>query len=123
MKRIDGRTFIRHKLNPTPHGTKFALPRRQPSHLLRFDRPLTSITKNYGGVPATHIHVGQSQHSGAMPDILHSDWTDKLIRHLDSDDLRLDPAVFTEMSTQCKPHVIDLFASSLNALLPCYNAT
>jgi hypothetical protein len=46
----------------------------------------------------------------------------KLSRHLDNNDSQLDPSVFHEMDTQLGPHTIDRFASSLNTLLPCYNA-
>jgi hypothetical protein len=49
-------------------------------------------------------------------------WADKLIRHLDSDDMQLDPFVFHEMDTQLGLHTIDRFASALNTLLPHYNA-
>jgi hypothetical protein len=49
-------------------------------------------------------------------------WADKLSRHLDSDDWQVDPSVFYEMNTQFGPHTIDRFASTLNTLLPRYNA-
>jgi hypothetical protein len=47
---------------------------------------------------------------------------DKLIRHLDSDDWRLDPVLFAELDMRFGQHSIDRFASALNTLLPRYNA-
>jgi hypothetical protein len=49
-------------------------------------------------------------------------WADKLSRHLDSDDMQLDPSAFHEMDTPFGPYTIDRFASALNTLLPRYNA-
>jgi hypothetical protein len=49
-------------------------------------------------------------------------WADKLTRHLDSDDWRLDPVLLEELDMRFGKHSIDPFASALNTLLPRYNA-
>ena len=49
-------------------------------------------------------------------------WADRLSRHLDSDDWRLDPVLFAELDARFGKHSIDRFASALNTLLPRYNA-
>jgi hypothetical protein len=49
-------------------------------------------------------------------------WANKLNRHINSDDMQLDPSVFHEMDTQFGPHTIVRLASALNMLLPRYNA-
>jgi hypothetical protein len=47
---------------------------------------------------------------------------DKLSRHFDNDDWRLDLVVFAELDARFGKHSIDCFASALNTLLPRYNA-
>eukprot|EP00873_Tetraselmis_striata_P019321 jgi/Tetstr1/439585/TSEL_028012.t1 len=60
--------------------------------------------------------------------LLHEDnharvfWADRLRRHLDNDDWQLDPLMFAELESRFGPHPIDRFASTLNTLLPRYNA-
>jgi hypothetical protein len=49
-------------------------------------------------------------------------WADKLSRHLDSDDWRLDPVLIAKLDARFGKHSIDRFASALNTLLPRYNA-
>jgi hypothetical protein len=49
-------------------------------------------------------------------------WADKLGRHLDNDDSRLDPVIFAELDARFGRHPIDHFASALKTLLPRYNA-
>jgi glycine/D-amino acid oxidase-like deaminating enzyme len=49
-------------------------------------------------------------------------WADKLSRHLDSDDLKLDPVMSVELDMRFGQHLIDQSASALNTLLPRYNA-
>jgi hypothetical protein len=49
-------------------------------------------------------------------------WADKLIRHLDSDEWRLDPVLFVELDARFGRHSIDRIASALNTILPRYNA-
>jgi hypothetical protein len=47
---------------------------------------------------------------------------DKLNRHLDSDDFKLDLRLFAELDARFGRHSIDRFASEHNTLLPRYNA-
>jgi hypothetical protein len=47
---------------------------------------------------------------------------DKLSRHLDNDEWRLDLVLFAELDLRFGKHSIDRFASALNTLLPSYNA-
>jgi hypothetical protein len=49
-------------------------------------------------------------------------WADKLTRHLDSDDWRLNPVMFVELDMRFGKHSIDRLASALDTLLPRYNA-
>jgi hypothetical protein len=49
-------------------------------------------------------------------------WADKLSRHLDSDDWRLNPVLFAELDMRFGKHSIDRFVSALNTLLPRYDA-
>eukprot|EP00873_Tetraselmis_striata_P006609 jgi/Tetstr1/426873/TSEL_017087.t1 len=49
-------------------------------------------------------------------------WADRLSRHLDSDDWQLDPVLFAELEAMWGAHSVDRFASTLNAMLPRYNA-
>jgi hypothetical protein len=49
-------------------------------------------------------------------------WADKLSRHLESDDWRLDPVLFAELDMIFGHHSIDRFDSALNILLARYNA-
>jgi hypothetical protein len=49
-------------------------------------------------------------------------WADKLCRHLDGDDWRLDPVLIAELDMRFGQHSIDRFVSALNTLLPRYNA-
>jgi hypothetical protein len=49
-------------------------------------------------------------------------WTQKLSRHLDSDDLKLlDPVLFANLDARFGKHSIDRFAFALNTMLPRYN--
>eukprot|EP00873_Tetraselmis_striata_P005540 jgi/Tetstr1/425804/TSEL_016183.t1 len=49
-------------------------------------------------------------------------WADRLSRHLNSDDLQLDPLMFADMESRFGPHSIDRLASAVNTLLSRYNA-
>jgi hypothetical protein len=50
-------------------------------------------------------------------------WADRLNRYLlDTDDWQLDPVPFVELNSRFGPQSIDSFASTLNRLLPGYNA-
>jgi hypothetical protein len=78
---------------------------------------MTELHRMWYMLDTNNIHI--------MPRCIRSaanTWADKLSRHLDSDDLQLDPFVFHEMDTLFGPHTIDRFASALNTLLPRYNA-
>jgi hypothetical protein len=48
-------------------------------------------------------------------------WADKLSRHLESDDWKLNPVFFAELDERFGRHSIERFASALNKLLPRYN--
>jgi hypothetical protein len=95
--------------------------------------------------PVCHILTGMTSRSPVMMDELRRLWclldtnnitiraryisssanvsADKLSRHLDSDDWRLDPVLFAELDMKFGKHSIDRFASALNTLLPRYNAS
>jgi hypothetical protein len=47
---------------------------------------------------------------------------DKLNRHLDSDEWKLDPVLLAELDARFGRHSIDRFASALNTLLSRYSA-
>jgi hypothetical protein len=49
-------------------------------------------------------------------------WVDKLSRHLDSDERRLDPVLFPGLYARLRRHSIDRFTSTLNTILPRCNA-
>ena len=49
-------------------------------------------------------------------------WADALSRELDTEDWRLNPAVFKELDTAFGPHTVDRFASMTSAQLPRYNS-
>jgi hypothetical protein len=44
-------------------------------------------------------------------------WADKLSRHLDSDDWRLDPVLFAELDARFEKHSIDRFATGAHGTL------
>eukprot|EP00873_Tetraselmis_striata_P019111 jgi/Tetstr1/439375/TSEL_027810.t1 len=48
-------------------------------------------------------------------------WADFPSRHMDNDDLQLDPVLFAEMDGRFGSPTIDRFASALSAMLPRYN--
>jgi hypothetical protein len=47
-----------------------------------------------------------------------NDWADKLSRHLDNDDWKLDPVLFAEIDARFGKQYIDRVAFALNTLLP-----
>ena len=49
-------------------------------------------------------------------------WADRLSRHLDKDDWRLNPRIFRYLDRLWGPHTVDRFASLENALLARYNS-
>jgi hypothetical protein len=49
-------------------------------------------------------------------------WADKLSRHLDNDDWKLDPIPFADLDARFERHSLNCFASELITLLPRFNA-
>jgi hypothetical protein len=109
----------------TPSGeSQHPPPRGQPGGMLRPCRPdvplpgiMNELRRLWYVLDTNDIHITPRYIRSAA-----NTWADKLSRHLDSDEWRLDPSVFHEMNIQFGPHTIDRFASALNTLLPRYNA-
>jgi hypothetical protein len=89
----------------------------------QFDKLYLTVA-SYGRSTTIMVPTRHEQHhyQGPLHQFAANAWADKLSRHLDSDDKRLDPVLFAELDARFGKHSIDHFASALNTFLPRYNA-
>eukprot|EP00873_Tetraselmis_striata_P010603 jgi/Tetstr1/430867/TSEL_002009.t1 len=83
----------------------------------RFPAMMAELRKRWYLLDSNGVHI-RARYIRSAANV----WADRLSRHLDSDDWKLDPVLFAELEAMWGAHSVDRFASALNAMLPRYNA-
>eukprot|EP00873_Tetraselmis_striata_P004554 jgi/Tetstr1/424818/TSEL_015321.t1 len=110
LPQLAGRRVLLHEDNQAVCSVLAGLTSRSPAMMAELRKLWYLLDRNGVHIRARYIRSAANV------------WADRLSRHLDSDDWQLDPVLFAELEAMWGAHSVDRFASTMNAMLPRYNA-